>query len=492
MKIRGLWLRFGLFAVFLWGGGNAFAADINIDTTSPFVYPAYSKKISMNFQDASLVDVLKIFSEQSNLNLVTSEGIASKKVTVYLDNVPVEQALEQILRANGLTYELQPDSDIYIVKPISQLTNQLITRVYPLKHASVSNSKIRSTLSIVASTGSSSSSSGAATLLPAGITEALKTVLTAEGKVVEDSRTNSLIVTDIPVNFTNIELAISRLDVPIAQILIEVEMLEITKETSDKIGIKYGDTPLDFTGAQRDHTYPWDQNQLLAKGYTFEDPEYRVGTIDASGLAATLQFLRTQTDTKNLARPKILTLDNETAQIKITTQEAIGVKVQTTSTSSSSSNSSIEAERAETGVSLTVTPQINTATQEIIMAIIPEVIIARTGSTFNNVTFRDPERRGTQSILRVKSGETIIIGGLMRDDTSKVTTKLPFLGDLPFVGGAFRHKDNSIKERELVIFITPHIVQEKETTAGNNAEMNSHNLVREQETPVQPSETYQQ
>jgi type II secretory pathway component HofQ len=102
----------------------------------------------MDFQDASLVDVLKIFSQQTNLNLITAQSVADRKVTVYLDQVPIEQALEQILKANELTYEIQPGSNIYIVKPLQRPNSEMATRVYPLKHASVSSSKIRTLLNI--------------------------------------------------------------------------------------------------------------------------------------------------------------------------------------------------------------------------------------------------------------------------------------------------------------------------------------------------------
>src|SRR3989338_5640655 len=80
------------------------AAEINIDTSSPFLAQNGSKKISMDFQEAPLVDVLKIFSQQSGFNLVTSEDLRSRSITVFLDNVPVEEALTQILKANSLTY----------------------------------------------------------------------------------------------------------------------------------------------------------------------------------------------------------------------------------------------------------------------------------------------------------------------------------------------------------------------------------------------------
>ncbi len=457
---------------------GARAADIHIDTSSPFIYPEYSKKISMDFQDALLVNVLKIFSRQSDLNLITSEDIADKRVTVYLDNVSVDEALEQVLRANNLTYEIQGDSDIYIIKPSPQPAVELITRVYRLKHAAVSSSKIRKTLKIETGAGVEIEADEDAETI--GITAAISGILTSDGKIIEDPRTNSLIITDIAGNFPHIERTIARLDVPVVQILIELEMLEVTKGTADLIGLKIGSTPLTFTGGQRESLFPWNE-QMLRGRERIDAPNYTMGTLNASGLTATLQFIRTQTDTKTLARPRILTLNHEPAQIKIATDEAIG-SATNTSSSEGTSTQSVEAERVETGISLTVTPQANTLTGEIIMAVVPKVTIARTGGTFNAITFKDPEERASQSILRVQSGDTIVIGGLLRTDISNTTTKIPFLGSIPFIGRAFRHNDKSITEKELIIFITPHILDEIPRSRGQG-QLPSPRTAQKQEIP---------
>src|SRR3989338_11551600 len=97
------------------------------------------------------------------------------------------------------------------------------------------------------------------------------------------------------------------------------------------------------------------------------------------------------------------------------------------------------------------------------MAIEPKVVQARTGGTFSGQTFKDPEERGTKSILRVPDGDTIILGGLLRTNVEETKTSVPLLGKIPVLGAAFRHKDKSESQRELIIFITPHIVPEQYT-----------------------------
>lgn len=425
------------------------------------------KTISMDFKDAQLTDVLKILSQQSGMNFIASQEVSGRTISIYLDQVPVEEAMERILSGNALTYELKPGSNIFVVRPSDRPARRLITRVYRLKYATVKSSSLKKTLSVSQTTGGTSSASGSSA--DEGVAAAVKAMLTPDGKIIEDSRTNSLIVTDIPVQFPLIEQTIARLDVRVPQILIEVEMLDISKITADLIGAKFGDTPFTFNGAERDTLYPFDRNKAMAnagksanQGFKFGEigDEYRVGTLSFSGLNLTLQFLRTQSDTKNLARPRIMTLNNETAEINIKTNEAIGIASVTTS-SNGTSNSISQAERVETGVFLRVTPQADVENSEITLAIEPKVIQARTGQTFGSQTFKDPEERGTKSILRVPDGDTIILGGLLRTNVEETKTSVPLLGKLPILGAAFRHKDKSESQRELIIFITPHIIPEE-------------------------------
>ena len=428
--------------------------------------------VSMDFQDANLKDVVKIFSIQSGLNFIASEAVQDRKITLYLDKVPIKETMDKLFKANNLTYELDEEAKIFIVKDWGKPQIDTITKVFYLKYASVSSSSIKEemsnqissagTTSGGGSTGSSTSESGKWTSeKDVGITNAVKKNLSAQGSVIEDYRTNSLIVTDIPNRMPVIEKLIASLDVPAPQVMLEVEMLDVNKEATDKIGIKFGQTPLTFklTGAKRGTDFPFSSTTLPYASAKQMAP----GSMDFSTLyQVTLDFLRTQTDTKFLARPRLLTLNNETAEIKITTQEAVGEKL-SISGQTGAQTTTTEAERYETGVSLRITPQINMDTGEITMFIVPAVAEATASSisSSSHVTFWNPEIRTTKSIVRVKDGETVVVGGLIRNKKTQTITKLPILGDLPLLGGLFRHKSiDPDKERELIIFITPHIVKD--------------------------------
>src|SRR3989338_7047237 len=190
------------------------------------------KTVSMDFKDAQLTDVLKILSQQSGMNFIASQEISGRTISIYLDEVPIEEAMERILFGNALTYELKPGSNIFVVRPSDRPARRLITRVYRLKYATVVSSSLNQTLSVDLSSGASAASSSA----DDGIAAAVRAMLSSDGKIIEDSRTNSLIVTDIPIQFPLIEQTIARLDVRIPQILIEVEMLDISQTAADLIG----------------------------------------------------------------------------------------------------------------------------------------------------------------------------------------------------------------------------------------------------------------
>jgi type II secretory pathway component GspD/PulD (secretin) len=297
------------------------------------------------------------------------------------------------------------------------------------------------------------------------IVASIKEILTTNGKISEDKRTNSLIITDIPSRFPIIEKVLARLDVPQPQIMLEVEMLDVSKNLVDSLGFEFSSNPITL---------------IMPGNFMRRGADFFLGTYTKRGLDITsstsagavilgktfgqaLDFLRTQTDTKYLARPRLLTLNNETAEIKIATQESVGISTTTSETGGTTTN----VERVETGVTLRVTPQVNVDTGEITMFLYPKVSEATGGNTItqgsNSYVYRDPEERSTKTMVRIKDGETVIVGGLIRNEFQQVTKKLPILGDLPIIGALFRHKgstNDKNKERELLVFITPHILKD--------------------------------
>ncbi|MDP2831301.1 MAG: type II and III secretion system protein, partial [Candidatus Omnitrophota bacterium] len=242
----------------------------------------------------------------------------------------------------------------------------------------------------------------------------------------------------------------------------------------DKMGFEFGDTPFTaiVTGATASMGFPfsgWDKIINAGKGSLSLNPN--VTPWETPGYYnMQLDFMRTQTDTKFLARPKLLTLNNETAEISVTRDEIVSredtVTVSgdvTTTTYAWKRSTDLNLTKEGTGIFLKVTPQVNIDTNEITMVIYPKSSISSTSELSVSTSLqKDVEVRSTKSIVKVKDGETVILGGLIHNNKIIEMKKLPILGDIPILGVFFRHKEQSVGlERELLIFITPHIIRDK-------------------------------
>ncbi|MBL7130169.1 MAG: hypothetical protein ISS45_01985 [Candidatus Omnitrophica bacterium] len=412
--------------------------------------------ISMDFQNADLKDVLKVFSQQANLNFIAGENIKDRKVTLYLDAVSVQDALNTIMSANNLIYEQEKESKIFVVKESGKPKVETITKIFPLQYARVKGYEL------------TAGGEKAAKSKEIGIKEILEKTITEHGKVIEDSRTNSIIVTDLPSEFAKIEQTVKSLDIKLPQVMIEAEVIETTLEAIDKLGIDWGNTTTGVLaaayGAARTATFPFTKPQEMGKVGTADDVSgLYMGYVSANNLGGTLAMLTRDTDTKILARPKILTLNNETAEIKITAETAVSSGETEISAEGGIGTSSVSIERYETGVTLLVTPQINKI-GEITMVIEPSVVNVKTSGLLDNVS--DPQTRSAKTTVTIRDGETVIIGGLIHTEDERISKKVPFFGDIPLLGNFFRKQDDASSDKELIIFITPHLIEEGAKTKG--------------------------
>ncbi|MCX5657445.1 MAG: secretin and TonB N-terminal domain-containing protein, partial [Candidatus Omnitrophica bacterium] len=275
--------------------------------------------VSMDFKDAELKDVLKIFSQQSGLNFISSEGVENKKITLYLEKVSVEDALNTILKANSLSYEQPEGSNIIVIKEIVTAEVETLTRVYQLNYAKAEAVKDLFEKMRDKNAGADTKTANAET----GEKSTMKTsgLLTQYGKVVADARTNSLIITDIPSQFPAIEETLAKLDEATPQVMIEAEILETTVNNVDKLGVEWGDTIAVFTGPKQTTKFPFTKHDFPAGVDKTTGMAY--GTISMASFTASLKMLETDQGTKILARPRVLTLNNETAQINLTAKTAV-------------------------------------------------------------------------------------------------------------------------------------------------------------------------
>ena len=444
-------------------------------------------RLSMDFKDADLKNVLKTFSQQTGVNVIAGEAIGDLKITVYVEDVTPMDALDRILDAADLTTERPPGSHIYVVKPKPEAAGEpevaVETRVYRLKFARVSSSRLAVAAETLVSqtpfeaskaqattlsTGSSAQPSndsisgfgtGGGAGQEVGIDRAVGEVLTEHGKVTVDERTNSLIVTDAPENFPRIEAVLSALDVRTAQIMIEAEVLETSLAKAKDLGIKWGTSSegdvFSFDPATRSTRLPFTRSGSEITAGT----GIQFGTLDTKAAFAVLQALERDTNTKILARPKVLTLDNESALIRLTTLQAVGFQ---TTSGEATQTTSVTPERMTTGVILVVTPQVNEGgfITMLVEPSVTQVATARVTPPSNAGTVVDPKTRSARALVRIPNGETLVLGGLIDRTEEQVVQRVPILSDIPFMGEAFKKRETDRSESELIVFVTPRLLTE--------------------------------
>ena len=422
--------------------------------------------ISMDVVDANLEDVLKLLSQQAKMNFIAAQAVRDKRVTVYLDRVPVQTAIRSLLEANNLALHAMDPGDVYVVTESGGRAFKVMTKIYTLKYARVLPT-VGESVKTFGNTGtlikssleeSSSSSSGGGGGLTGGaenqgLVAIIKQVLTEHGTITIDPRTNSIAVTDIPDTFPVVEEILGKLDVKPQQIYLEAEVLEVKLATLRRLGIEYGASTGElatFTGPSRQTDFPLGPTLLKRAGTSTQT----LGTLNLANLSATLKALSTESDVKILASPRLLTLSNEVAEIRIVTDAATGL---TSSSQSQTGTVSTEVERSTVGTVLRITPLV-TENRFITMVIEPEVSRVVDSTKFSQ--FLDPHRRAARTTVMLENGGTAMIAGLLSHDRELSSRKLPILGDLPLLGAPFRRSSNETVETEIVIFITAHLVAE--------------------------------
>lgn len=372
------------------------------------------KLISINFKETDIREVLNILAYKGKVNIIAGEDVDAK-VSVQLKDVAWEQALEVILRTYNYTYK--KDGQLYRVMSLTRALEEeakvpLETRVVPLNFADVVQLK-----------------------------ESLIKMLSKRGNIQIDTRTNVLIVTDIPEVVDSVEESALQLDTGTPQVMIEAMMVDVKLTGDDQWGSVV--SIFDLKSQTSD-------NELLTgmPGDLVNTFIFRTMT-DSLDIAAVLDMWISQNKATILANPKVLTLDNQTANIEIV--EEIPYKEIVITASGARETIKFK----EAGVKLSVTPHV-TSGRYISMNVKPEQSF-KSGEIDGQPLI---DKRKAETNLLVRDGQTIVIGGLRQVKETKVYEKVPFLGDIPFLGLLFRKKVIDRTNTELVLFITPHIIRE--------------------------------
>jgi type IV pilus assembly protein PilQ len=393
--------------------------------------------ISFNLKEAPIADVLQTFAELTGLNFVLDPGVNSK-VTVRLDQVPWDQALELILKINGLGYVLE--NNVMRIAPITRLAQEAQQKRQLEKEEDL-NQPVQTIIKRL--------SYARANQIQANI----KKVMSERGDLFVDERTNTLIMMDIEKYMVRVLNLIKALDIPPRQVQIEARIVETTKNFTQQLGIAWGFTGRgntlygNTTGWKFPSTYAVTGDVNLPSGNQILDMTF--GNILGSfNLDVSLYAAEQDGLVKIISSPRVITQDNLGASI----QSGVQIPVQTTS------NNTTTVQYINATLALKVTPQITEA-GTISMQIDVQKREPLLGLTVTGGTNAPLSTRDAQTQVMVKDGGTTVIGGIYQITDNNSQNRIPFLHRIPILGNLF--KDRSIQRRhdELLIFITPRIVK---------------------------------
>lgn len=432
------------------------------------------EKLSLNFQDIEVRNVLQLIADFTGLNLVASDTV-SGNITLRLQNVPWDQALDLILKTKGL--DKRKVGNVMLVAPADEIAarekleleaSKQVLELAPIRSEfiQVNYAKAKDLAGLMESKGGSG-------------------VLSTRGSVIVDERTNTLLVNDTAGKIDEVRRMLVRLDIPVKQVLIESRVVVANKNFGKDLGVKWGglghrhnelqpviDSEGDVSLGRRFGVFGGGSLTSTQSHYDATDGDALVSTspddlvVDlgvaktgASSLALgyfsnrtgllELELSALESDGKAdiIATPKVLTADQQTARIASGTE----IPYQEASSSGATSVSFKEAV-----LSLEVTPQI-TPDGRIIMEL--QVNQDTVGKLFGRDQIPSIDTNEIKTSVLVDDGETVVLGGVFRNQSVESTVKTPFFGDLPIVGRLFKNTSRTDEKQELLVFITPKIVK---------------------------------
>ncbi len=421
-------------------------------------------RLSLNFQDIEIRAVLQLIADFTELNLVASDTVQGR-ITLRLQNVPWDQALELVLKTKGL--DKRQVGNVLMVAPAAEIAererqeieaNKQIAELAPLQTEFI---RIRY-----------AQAANVVNLLAAGSEEG-GSLVSGRGSVIVDERTNSLIVTDTASKLGEIRNLIDRVDIPIRQVMIEARIVIAQSDASRSLGIQWGGAYLDIgdddvtsVAGDLDNVVSLNNDVTQGNPPTVNFPGallVDLGVAGASGsfavgytsndlfLAAELSALESSGTGEVVSQPKVITGDKQQASIKSGTEVPF---------QQSSANGETTVAFKEAVLALDVTPNITPDDRILLDLVINqdsvgELVPSGTGGAIPSI---DTTQLTTQVL--VGNGETVVLGGVFRTEDIQSVTKVPFFADIPYVGNLFKSTNYEASKTETLIFITPRILAE--------------------------------
>jgi type II secretory pathway component GspD/PulD (secretin) len=393
------------------------------------VNPRLKSPITMKTQDANLSEVLKVLSERSGMNFVTGSSVYKEKITIILNNTPLDEAIDLVVRAAGLSYEIIGNS--VLIAESDKLNKGEVGQqgyVVALKYANARE--------------------------VAGMLEKI----TPNIKV--DEGGNRLICFTSPRIINEIERMVKSIDNPHILVMLETRLIEVQVTKDSKYGIDWARLTPVATGL----SHP---DLGIGQGWTLLHPvtgagastaiggAQSVGGSGTMGIDLALDLMVSTGDARLLMDSKLTTTNNRPASLHI--GEITPYEVQSYNMGSSGgSGANMQVEKEETGIKINMEPHVNDNNQ-VTITVEPEVsnIIGFLGQ---NKDLPQVQVRKTKTTVRVADGQTVFIAGLLREDNTVTISKVPLLGDIPLLGLLFQNKKTTRIKTNLVLEITPKIL----------------------------------
>ncbi|WP_174558316.1 type IV pilus secretin PilQ family protein [Acinetobacter bouvetii] len=440
------------------------------------------KKISLDFQDIEVRRVLQLLADFTGINMVTADSVQGN-ITLRLKDVPWDQALDIILKTKNL--DKRRNGNVIWIAPVSELIKAeeeeakalaqsvklapLQTEYIQLSYAKATDIEKLITNGKNASNGSNTS--GGTATDPLG--DSVGSLLSPRGTISTDPRTNTIIVNDTSTKIDQIRKMIDLLDVSVKQVMVEARIVRASTEFSKQMGVKWGilsqgiNQNNDLLVGGSDTTL-WDLKTPSDDGkYTIQRPDnlnvdlgvtatgaskIAFGLISLSDFMLDLELSALQADGYGevISTPKVLTADKQQAKV------ASGTQIPYQSAEGGGVNAVSKTEFVDATLSLDVTPSI---TPEGKVQMNLQIKNDSIGNATPTGQYTINKNEINTNVL-VDNGETVVLGGIFEQQTINQQTKVPFLGDIPYLGRLFRKDVKSDNKSELLIFVTPRIVND--------------------------------
>ncbi|OTQ50287.1 secretin N-terminal domain-containing protein [Gilliamella apis] len=386
--------------------------------------------VSINFYQTDIAIILQALADNKQMNLVMVDDLSTKQ-TIKLQNVTWQKALTVVLNSANLRAEID-DNILFISKADDpeellqkklleqkelQLNEPLTLLTIPVNHADLSN-----LVETIQSQG----------------------LLSERGKAIIDKRTNSIIITDMSKQFSNIKKLVKSLDQPIPQVHISAHIVTMNKQSMDELGIKWG-----YTGHSSQVLSKFDVDFGVTNAAS--SVGFNLGKLSGSLLNLELSALESENQLEIIASPNLLTANQNMASIKQGTEIPYEV--------SNGGNGSTSIEFKQAVLGLEVTPKIIANDQMILDLYITQNTAGRSIKRRDGGEALAIETQEIRTQVKIKSGETVVLGGIFQQINNVSKNSVPGISNVPIIGNAFKNKAKKQQKRELVIFITPQLVE---------------------------------